>query len=159
MTSGSPGFSFIVHSVCFVHTVLPLEIPDLHLSLSVSGPSHNEGERTQEPGDQALERMWNLYRICQALSLIHTVASGQNNHVLVLYGGASYHGAELTPSDQTTTSNFASLAAWKKYAADMLGSEQPLTLYLLIPLYEALYFLHEHLFTAGCFLGVFYGTL
>lgn len=83
--------------------MLPLEIPDLHPSLAVSGPFHNEGERTQKLGDQASERLWNLHRICPALSLILTAASGQNYQVLDQYGGASCHGAELTPSDQTTT--------------------------------------------------------
>lgn len=56
-SSGSPVFSFMC--VC-VHTVLPLEIPDLHPSLSVSSPSHNEGERTQELGDRA----WRECGIC-----------------------------------------------------------------------------------------------
>lgn len=74
--------------------------------------------------------MWNLHRICRALSLIRTAASSQNNQVLDQYGGASCHGAELTLGDQTTTPSncaFALLVAWKSAEADKLGSGQPLT--------------------------------
>lgn len=115
-----------------------------HLSLSAARLTMRAIERRNWAIEGA-EGMWNLHRICRAASPVVTAASGQNNQLLDPYGAASCHGAELTPSDQTTTPlnwAFASLVAWKKSAADLLHSGRPLTVY---PLWIAFYLLQGRL--------------
>lgn len=149
---------FIIHSACLCAHCASSGDPRPPPISFCQRPVSQWGRKNTGTGRPSMERMWNLHRICRALALILTVASGQNNRVLDQYGGASCHGAEFTPSDQTSTPPnwaFASLVAWRKNAADMLGSGQPLTVYpLWIALYEALYCLQKHLvyksvFTVG----------